>query len=293
MRTVHQAFDAFLQRLTPTAAQRSAGASHRKSVYDALCADLPLVSMFESGSFSHGTGVRSHSDTDVFAWLKWDSQPAYSWDALATVLKVLKVRFPRTPVYLDPPAVAVDFGGGYERWEVIPAYTTTRGNDAQSVFQIPSHQWVGGWIYSAPKVHLAYVDACNEKPTHGDAKALARLIKAWKYFNEVPISSFYLEMRCAEFVTRLTSFIPIFDVSYLFAELNADALAPIPDPSGLTDAIQPCADDDDLSAARDAVARAAMLARGALDQHLAKDASLAFAYLSLLFNKQFPSQYDG
>lgn len=287
-RTISQAFDEYLQRLTPTDTQRSAGASHRRSVYDALNADLPLVSMFESGSFSHGTGVRNHSDTDVFAWLEYQTQPASSWDVLTRLKGVLKTRFPLTPVFIDPPAVIVSFGGGYEQWEVIPAYITGLSDD---LFQIPSHSWAGGWIYSAPKTHLAYVNACNERPHHGNAKSLARLVKAWKYVNKVPISSFYLEMRCADYVSHLSTFIPVFDLCYILEQMSKDSVSPLNDPSGLTGDIQPCGDDEDLAKARHAVSGAAFLSRDTLRHHMANNPIHAFAALSVLFNGEFPAQY--
>lgn len=292
MLTVSQAFDVLLARLTPTEAQRSTGASHRQSVSNALSGALPLISMFESGSFSHGTGVRGHSDIDVFACMEFQTQPTNPWDALESLRAVLKARFSTTPMWIDPPAVVVAFGGGYERWEVIPAYISERGFSTQQVFYIPSHKWVGGWIYSAPKVHLEYVNACNERPNHGNAKALARLVKGWRYANDVTISSFYFEMKAVEYVARQSTFIPVFDLSGLLSEMEEEGLAPIPDPSGLTDEIRPCRDGDDLSKAQDALSISAYVAQQALKQYLAKDAGLSFAYLSQLFGDSFPSRYD-
>ncbi len=291
VRSVSHAFGEYLQRLTPSDAQRSAGAAHRRSVYDALKASLPLISMFESGSFSHGTGVRSHSDIDVFAWLAYQTQPTSSFAALSTLKDVLKARFPLTPVWIDPPAVVVSFGGGFERWEVIPAYITPLGSTDYPVFQIPSHGWSGDWILSAPKTHLAYVNACNERPSHGSAKALARLVKAWKYANDVPMSSFYLEIRCATYVADLSSFIPVFDLCHILERIHADCVAPIMDPSGLTGSIKPCGNTEDLIKARSEISLAAIRSRIALDSHIAKNPGFAFAALSLLFNNDFPSQY--
>jgi len=55
------------------------------------------------------------------------------------------------------------------------------------------------------------VNDANAKP-RGKAKRLARLIKAWKYFCDIPISSFYLEMRCASYLNRIDTYVDIWDV---------------------------------------------------------------------------------
>lgn len=121
MRTVNQGFDDFLAGLIPTEAQREAGAKHRASVKAALESRLSVSRFFETGSFSHGTGIRGFSDTDVFVSLG-NPKPTNSYTALEWVQDSLQARFPGTSVTIRRPAVVVNFGGGFERWEVIPAY---------------------------------------------------------------------------------------------------------------------------------------------------------------------------
>ncbi len=82
-------------------------------------------------------------------------------------------------------------------------------------------------IESAPKLHLGYVNACNQIPSYGRAKALTRLIKAWKCFNNVPISSFYLEMRCAQHVAGEATYIHVWDVYEVLDSLYMQQLEPI------------------------------------------------------------------
>jgi predicted nucleotidyltransferase len=64
-RSVDEGFDVFLQRLIPTEAQRVAGASHRASVKAAIEERVGVRRFRETGSFSHGTGVRNYSDIDL------------------------------------------------------------------------------------------------------------------------------------------------------------------------------------------------------------------------------------
>lgn len=185
-RTVNEGFDEFLKRLVPTEAQRAAGMGHRATVEAALENNLKVRNFYESGSFSHGTGVRHFSDIDAFVSLG-ETKPGSSYTALEWVRDVLATRFPSTPVAIRRPAVKVRFGGGYETWELIPAFLTGRGGADQLVYDIPGPSAGSAWIDSAPKEHLNYVDECNKKPGEGNAKALARLIKAWKSYKNADL----------------------------------------------------------------------------------------------------------
>jgi len=268
-RTVDQAFDVFLKRLTPTAAQRDAGASHRASVKAALEARLEVSRFLETGSFSHGTGVRNNSDIDLLVSLKGD---------------------PSTPVRIRRPAVAVEFGGGYETWEIIPGYITGRGGRAL-VYDVPSPRVGGAWIDSAPDEHLTYVNEANKKPDKGDAKALARLMKAWKYYRNVPVSSFYLEMQAARYVRGIKTYIHVWDLCLLLERLHGNKLAAMNDPSNASGRIRACSSDSTRADALSKLQRAASRARKALNAYKGSDEGDAFYYLDLLFNGKFPSRY--
>jgi Second Messenger Oligonucleotide or Dinucleotide Synthetase domain len=288
-RTVDEGFEVFLSRLTPTDAQRAAGAGHRASVEAALEAKLTVRNFFETGSFSHGTGVRGYSDIDVLASLG-ESKPGSSYTALEWIKDALSQRFPRTEVVVRRPAVVVKFGGGYETWEVIPGFLTTRGTSEQFIYDIPAPEVAGGWIDTAPKEHLAYVNECNQKPKRGSAKALARLMKAWKYYRNVPISSFYLEMRAAQHVAAQTTYIHVWDLCLVLEKLEGSQLAAMDDPKGASGTIYPCSSDANKKDALSKLSTAAGRARKALEAHRADDPPTAFSYLDLLFGGNFPSR---
>ncbi len=110
VKTVNDAFEEFLGRLVPTEAQRLAGASHRASVKSALEASLKVNNFFETGSFSHGTGVRYYSDIDVLASLG-NPEPESSYTALEWVREALSKRFSSTEVVIRRPAVVIRFCG--------------------------------------------------------------------------------------------------------------------------------------------------------------------------------------
>ena len=284
-RTDNEAFEEFLSRLVPTQAQRDAGANHRASVRAALEARLSVNNFYETGSFSNGTGVRNYSDIDALVSLG-HAKPESSYTALNWVKDALTARFPRTPVKIRRPAVVVEFGGGFDTWEVIPAFLTFRGGKEQFVYDIPGPSAGAAWIDSAPKEHLAYVNECNEKPHKGDAKDLVRLIKAWKYCSNVPV----FEMRCAQHVKAQTTYIHVWDVCQVLESMNGHQLAAMNDPSGATGRIYACSSESKKEEALSKLSTAAGRARKALDAHNAKDPNLAFYYLDLLFGGKFPAR---
>jgi hypothetical protein len=288
-KSVQEGFDTFIGWLVPTDAQRDAGKQHRASVKAALEAKLTIRNFFETGSFSHGTGVRGHSDIDVLVSLG-HTKPDSSYTALNWIKDALEARFPRTTVRISRPAVVVEFGGGYETWEVIPGFLTSRGTSDQYIYDIPGPNVGSAYIDAAPKEHLAYVNECNEPPKKGCAKRLARLIKAWKYYQDVPISSFYLEMRAAQHVGTQETYIDVWDLCQLLEKLDGHQLAGMNDPKGASGRINPCSTDAKLINAQSKVHSAAVRARKALDAQQDGNDDDAFYYLDLLFGGRFPAR---
>lgn len=280
-------FSTFLRRLTPSDTERSKASIHRAGIEAKLESRFGLHRMFESGSFSHGTGVSGRSDTDLFASLK-STKPSLGSSSLSAVRDALKERFPTTPIYVRTPAVVLDFGGGFERVEVIPAYISGSSNNFAK-YSIPGV--TTEWMESTPQAHLAYVNESNTKPSQGSAKAMARLLKAWKYYQSVPISSFYLEMRAAAYTRRETSIVYWMDLYYLLAELQTGGLAVMNDPTGATGSIRPCSSDANKRDALSKFNTAATRAKKALDAASDGKVRDAFYYWDLLFGGQFPAYY--
>lgn len=287
-RTIATAFEVLLSRKIPTAAERVAAAQHRASIETSL-SQLENFGLRETGSFSHGTAVRGHSDVDVLVSLG-GGRPANSDTALDRVRNALKRSFPLTPVRVSRPAVVVDFAGGDERWEVIPGYYLRTAGD-HIVYSIPAPG--GGWMESAPSAHLAYVTDVNRSPS-GGAKGLARLVKTWKYANPggAKVSSFYLEMRAAQRMASEASFVPHLDFAYLVNSLVRNGLADMNDPTGATGRFR---------AASTEAYRTLSLARLTGDAQRIADAfelekvgkrAAAFAKLDYVFvGTSFPSQF--
>jgi hypothetical protein len=287
--SVNAGFDEFLRRLTPLESQRTASKAHRLSVEKSLKAGMTVNAIRETGSFHHGTGVRNHCDVDVLVSIG-DDRPGSSVTALGWVRDALKASFPYTTVRVSRPAVVVEFNGGAETWEVIPGFLTGRGGAAR-VYDIPGA--ATGWMDSAPSEHLQYVNDCNNAAsTKGGAKKLARLAKAWKYYRNVPISSFYLEMRAAQHVATQATFIPVWDICQLLEKLDSHSLAGMNDPRKASGQFAACSSEANREAALSKLTTAAGRARRALDAYNEDptDAQTAFFYLDLLFGGRFPSR---
>jgi hypothetical protein len=106
---------------------------------------------------------------------------------------------------VNGPGVQVPFGdGGAETVEIIPVDET--GNTQLGFRQFDMPDGAGGWKFSAPESHKAYVDTIDRK-LNGRVKPLIRFVKAWKFFRNVPIRSFYLEMRVAAYADNESSII--------------------------------------------------------------------------------------
>lgn len=286
-KTASEGFTQFLGWLTPSETERAKAAAHRASIEAKLEQKFGLYRMFESGSFKHGTGVSGKSDVDLFASLK-STRTSLGSSTLTAVKSALQERFPSTYIHISRPAVVLEFGGGYERVEVIPAF-------AEAALGVGLRYKIPGvtteWMDSTPRAHLDYVNDSNKAPVQGGAKGLARLLKAWKYYRNVPISSFYLEMRAAQYMRDQSSLIYHMDLYYALKSLKSHDLAAMNDPTGKTGRIHACSSDANYKDARSKLSTAVSRAKRGMDSAQGGDLQDAFEAWSLLFNGEFPAYY--
>jgi hypothetical protein len=147
-----------------------------------------------------------------------------------------------------------------------------------------------GWMRASPDAHIAYVATANDRLS-GKVKPLIRYIKAWKFFRDVPISSFYLELRVAKYSLGEKSIIYGIDLKRVFRLLLDGQLASMQDPMGVSGYIAPCKTEaqrqDALSKLETALARA----EKAWDAKERDNISDAFDWWRLLYNYEFPAYY--
>lgn len=283
-RDVNEAFASLLSWLTPSGTESAKAASHRLSIKACLEANFGMTNFFRAGSFGHGTSIRGYSDVDYFAVIPTDRLKRNSSLTLRQVKEALAARFTFTPVYVDSPAVAVQFGSeGWERHEITPVdllFHTGRYN----VYDMPNRY--GDWMKSSPLGLNAYVNAENDR-LNKKAKPLIRLIKLWNYNAGVGLRSIYIELRVAEYLRGESAVVYPVDVLRALRHLKTKNLARMRDPLGLGADIFPCSGAERPTAyskLSTAVARAEKA-------YHAPDPREAFAWWTKVFGGDFPA-YD-
>lgn len=287
-RSVDDGFRDFLSKLTASEAETGAAKSHRASIEARLDTDFGLLRFFRIGSFGNGTSISGYSDVDYLASLKSGFYGTGSNYSLSKVRNSLDARFPYTGVRVNCPAVAVPFGTSrWEGHEIVPG-DYLRAENGFAVYNIAN--CADGWMNVSPEAHIAYVNAVNEKLNY-KVKPLIRFIKAWKYFRDVPISSFYLEMRVAKYASTQASILYYWDIERVFSWLWENQLPSIEDPMGVSGYISACKTashrSDALSKLETATGRATR-AREAVGNGNIAD---AFEAWRLLYNYEFPTYY--
>ncbi len=285
-RTITQGFEAFHSKITPGGSISGKASSHKQSITRRLEDDFNLKQLFYSGSANNGTSIAHHSDVDLFASIPTDKLKANSVTSLREIKESLQKRFTNTTVYVDSPAVVLDFGSGdWDTAEVIPA-DYLRTENGKSVYHIPDGS--GGWMESAPSLHNSYVVTENDR-LGKKLKKLIRFAKAWKYYRDVPISSFYLELRITKWMESESTIAYDIDMDTIFRKLDACGLAAIQDPKGISGLVHACSSQAKKEIALSRLATAKIRSAKARAAEKAGNTKNAFSWWDLVFAGKFPS----
>ena len=290
-KTLSEGFDTFLNLLIPLSSEHDKSTSHKGSVESCMINNFDCYNFFETGSFGNGTGIRHHSDTDYFAACASSKLYNDSASSLRKVKEALQSTFWQTEgIEVRTPAVRIPFGSyASETIEVTPCtfngtISTPVGSHAS--YDIPDNE--GGWMKSSPKAHNAYVKREDDKLS-GKLKPLIRLVKAWKYYNSVPVNSFYLELRVTKYAEGESSIIYDTDLKRFFKLLYDNNLPSIQDPIGISGYIVACNSDSKRTEALSKLASAHSCAEKA---YAKRDIDLddCFYWWNLFFNYEFPNR---
>jgi len=290
-KTLTEGFDTFLGWLVPLTSEHNKATSHKDSVESCMVNNFECYNFFETGSFGNGTGIRHFSDTDYFAVCA--SKKLYS-DSASTLRKVkeaLQSTFWRTDgIEVRTPAVRIPFGTyASETLELTPCTfngTVTTPVGSHASYDIPDND--GGWMKSSPKAHNAYVKKEDDR-LGGKLKPLIRLVKAWKYYNSVPINSFYLELRITKYAEGESSIIYDIDLKRFFKWLYDNDLPRIQDPMGISGYIVACNSDAKRTESLSKLATAHSRAEKAYAKR-ETDLDDCFYWWNLFFNGEFPKR---
>jgi len=289
-KTIAEGFNTFHSWLTPTVTESEKAKKHRASIKACIEANFGLNRFFRTGSFGNGTSISSYSDVDYFASIPRDKLKQNSSLTLQELKKVLDSRFPSTGIRIDAPAVVAPFGDELaETTEIVPAdflYLSERHK--KNVYDIPDG--LGGWMRSSPDSHNYYVDYYNTK-LNKKLKPLIRFIKAWKYYRDVPISSFYLEIFVTRYASNEESIVYSIDTKSIFKRLQDSLLADISDPMGISGNIRACVNDEKKTDVLTKLKRAVDRSSNAVSAENASRISDAFDWWNKVYNDCFPSYY--
>ena len=287
-RTIDEGFRDFLKKLTPSMRETQAARSHRASIEQCIEANFGLRRFWRTGSFGNGTSVRGHSDVDYMASIPANKLRENSSTSLAALTAVIGARFPNTGVRTSCPATVVPFGtDASETTEVTPA-DYLRTADSFRIYDIPNCS--GGWVEASPDAHNNYVRETDNQLSN-KVKPLIRLLKAWKYLQDVPISSFYLELRIAKYASTESYIDYSQDLKRVLRLLNNVDLARIQDPMGISGYVSPCRTASQLSTAKSKLKTALSRATKAREAEANGDIKSAFEWLDKLFAYEFPRYY--
>ena len=283
---MEEGFSDFLSRLTPNGTETEAASNHRESILSCLKNNFTVYRLFRTGSFGNGTSICGRSDVDYFVSIKTDELKENSANTLRTIREILEKRFPSTYIYVDSPSVVLSFGDGeWERTEITPADYRS-GEVGKFIYEIPDGNQ--GWMRSSPDTHNSYVDEINIKYNYR-VKKLIRFIKAWKYFRNVSISSFYLELFTTRYASTEESILYYWDIRNIFKKLYDNQLSMMQDQMGISGYISPCKTETQKAYTLSKLESAMNRSDNALTCFRNGNIEDAFYWWNLLYNGNFPA----
>lgn len=289
-KTLEQGFDGLIKWLVPANSEHKKAVSHKKSISSCFRNNFDCSLLFETGSFGNNTGVRHYSDTDYFAVCRDYNSINNSLYLLRKSKKALQITFWRTAekIKINSPSVTIPFGNyASENIEVTPCFyeglvNTPYGRKKSYAIA----DGFGGWMFSSPQAHTAYVKAENIR-LNKKLKPLIRLVKAWKFFYNVPISSFYLELRVTKFAENKKKIVYDVDLYRFMKNLYQMNLASIQDPMRVSGNVHACISDAKKRISLSKLQTAYSRSEKAYGQRK-KNIDKCFHWWNLFFNDKFP-----
>lgn len=208
---------------TPKKDYLDAARNRRSAIETRLDKDLSVTTFIETGSLTHGTGLWLYSDVDYFVRF-YDQKPSPT-TALQCIKNSMQALYPSTHIRVSSPAVKLNFATGVSV-ELVPAYA----GSLPEMYYIPDPTGSSKWMMSGPQKHLRHVTQVNN--SQPETKKVARLLKLWKAKRNVPVSSFYLEMRTAEYMRGKLAPVSVMEgLQGVVSAMSQDRLARFLDPT--------------------------------------------------------------
>lgn len=258
--------------------------AQRRADINQLLTNAGVLWTFESGSFTHGTAIPRYSDVDLMARIPYSWRMLEPYSALLKVKEALSAKsYLFSSLKISSPAVKVQYSYG-PNFEVAPAYFDRSTSSGDDVFEIPAP---GEWVASVPSAHNRYVSSQNDR-LGKRVKPLVRLLKAWKYYADVPVSSTYLELRTAEFAAGESSIYYTVDMASVLRKMIETDFRAMNDPIGIVTRIRACSSDDNRRKAIAAAKVAKDSLWAAIEAKNREDKSAYWQAMYSVFGADFP-----
>ena len=288
---IQEGFQTLISSIIPTKNE------HRKALVNigeatlCLAENFGCYEFFEAGSYFEGqTAIRGYSDTNYFAVCPEENISNSSSVTLKKFKDALQSSFALIKdISITMSSIQIPFGNiAPESLSITPAVYrgfTQTPYGKQRYFTIPTYK--GKWINVSPEAHNNYLTA-NDIRLGGKLRPLIQLLKAWKYFYTVPISSFYLELlitRYAEKENTIVYDIDFKEILRLLCDINLGSIA---DPLGISGRVNACSSEAQKRNAFSQVVADLKRAEIAVEIRT-EDPAKAASLWNIIFSKRFPA----
>jgi len=203
MSTVAERFNKFLCNIELASAQ----IQDARTKYSGVCKKLHdhyYASSYDGsakllvGSYGKNTAIAPPTDVDVLFRMpsEFNRYDSYSGNGQSQLLQdiknILLEKYPATYMRGDGQVVMVEFVS--YNVEVTPGFLLENGN-----YYIPDTHYGGSWRETSPKSEMEAITNSNKR-SNGNTVKLIKMIKAWKYYCNVPIKSLLVELRAINFL---------------------------------------------------------------------------------------------
>jgi len=204
MSTVSQRFNKFISNLKLSENQ----INDAKTKYNNVCTKLHdnyYSTKYNGstkllvGSYGKRTAIAPPSDVDVLFKMpstEYDRYNSYSGNGQSQLLQdiknILLKKYPNTNMRGDGQVVMVNFVS--YSIEVVPGFKLTNGH-----YYIPDTHDGGTWKEINPDFEKTSLSNSNSR-SNGNTIKLIKMIKAWKYYCNVPIKSLVIELTAVKFL---------------------------------------------------------------------------------------------
>ena len=233
-RTVDDGFLEFAASLSPKYTESAAAEANLTAIERCLKSEFDMRYLAPYGSTGHGTHVNGCSASDCFAVIPTEKLFKDSLKSLDEVHAVLKNQFPDASIADGRPVIIIPFGEKLsERHHIVPAFVQPSEGEFD-IYAVPAPR--GRWVRISPGAHSAWLNALD-RDLNSNLKPFVRMVKAWSYFNDQPIWSYYLELCVADFFKNDAAIIYSVDLNSFFNYLSGRRLAAFEGAAGCSEPV--------------------------------------------------------